>query len=286
MDKKRLYRELAVLDDRGIKLFERCGYGPAIIDNHDDSEILLYLCEQQIAEIGILDDFSIKKEYYTLYENEIKGADFEKYRKRASWVWKCKGWCDEMYDYFPKSVLLKLVNKRMQMSESEMIEMFRKFPVASFNDQEYGDWIIPCKLIPDYDEIESNIEAQKDAAFYIPTVSEIEEFFEKGYLFSRKSCRNLYNFLLKYIGNEDEARERCFDIWFDSSAKGQFASTIKDVVDRYPALNNMKNELARHIIKFYENMNTSEFNGYSKAYARRKGLTGKGKHRKIQDSME
>lgn len=50
MDKKRLYRELAVLDDRGIKLFERCGYGPAIIDNHDDSEILLYLCEQLSGE--------------------------------------------------------------------------------------------------------------------------------------------------------------------------------------------------------------------------------------------
>ena len=134
MDKKRLYRELAVLDDKGIKLFERCGYGPAIIDDSDDREILLYLCEQQIAEKGFLDDYSIRSEYYTLYENEIKSEDFEKYRKRASWVWKCKRWCDEMYDYFPKSVLLKLVNKRMRMSESELTEIFRKFPFASFND--------------------------------------------------------------------------------------------------------------------------------------------------------
>lgn len=279
MDKKRLYRELAVLDDKGIKLFERCGYGPAIIDDSDEREILLYLCEQHIAEKGFLDDYSIRGEYYTLYENEIKSEDFEKYRKRASWVWKCKRWCDEMYDYFPKSVLLRLVNKKMRMSESELTEIFRKFPFASCNDQEYGDWIIPWTYVPDYDDITSNIESQKEASFYIPTVGEIEEFFEKGYLFSRKSCQNMYNFLLEHIGDESEAKETCFDIWFNSSVDDLFDDTIKDVISRYPAMKSKKKELVNYVLKFYENMNTSEFNGYSIAYARRKGIKGKGKHR-------
>ncbi len=278
MDKKRLFRELAVLDDIGIRLFERCGVSPVIFDDSDDREILLYLCEQQIAEKDCADGFGIKEEYNTLYKNEIKGEDFEEYRKRASWVWKCKKWCDRMYEYYPKATLLKLVNKKMHMSETEMTEIFRKFPYASYNDREYGDWIIPMSYESDYDRIMSNIEAQKEATFYIPTVAEIEELFRREYLFSKKSCQNLYSFLLEHTGDETEAKETCFDIWFNLSINEPFDDIINDVIKCYPILKSRKLQLLNLVTRFYENQNNSEFNGYSIAYARRKGIKGKGKH--------
>ncbi len=94
------------------------------------------------------------------------------------------------------------------------------------------------------------------------------------------------NFLLEHIGDESEAKETCFDIWFNSSVDDLFDDTIKDVISRYPAMKSKKKELVNYVLKFYENMNTSEFNGYSIAYARKKGIKGKGKHRIRRGFME
>lgn len=283
---KNLFKELSVLDDKGIKLYERCCKGPVLFESVDDRNILLYLCEQQIAEQGIIGDFNIRSECISMYENEVKGEAFEEYRKKSSWVWKCKRWCDDMYDYFPKAILLKLVNKKMPMSEEDMMKIFRKFPIASFNDDEYDDWIIPQSYFMDEDKIGAEIEAQEGAEFYLPSVEEIEEFSEKGYLFSKDSCQKVFKFLVELLGDENKAYDACNEMWFDIISDDLFDDTIKHVINLCPVVQNRKKEFTELVMKYYEDMENNEYNGYSIAYARQNGLKGKGKNRIRRGFME
>ena len=239
---KKLYRQLAVLSDKGIAAFERCCLGPVVFEDHDELNTGYYLREQNIATIGPLGEICVSQEYSQMYNEGIKSELFEAYRKRASWVHRCTTWCDYMYTYFHKSMLLKLINMNMKMDENEMIDIFRKFP-RGISTREYGDWFIPDINESDYEEIMDNIEKQKTADYYIPTVNEIDEYYHKGFLFSKDYAQNLYNFLINVSSNEDEVYGICFDCWFEFQLGKDIDFMMDEIFRFYPMLKKEKDKV-------------------------------------------
>ena len=262
-----LFNELSLLDDKGIEIFERCCISPVLFDDIDELDIVLFLNEQQITDRGPLGELCIKEEYARLYNDEIKGIEFENYRKKASWVWKCLKWCENMYDIFSKELFLKLINQKEDvcMDETEMMDIFQNIPEETICSTDYNDYIIPLNRTLDFStSVDETIEMQRKASFYVPTVEEIEEYAYRTFLFSKPAVQDMYNFLIEIIGDNKEAYATTYNIWL-GFALGYGTNEVMQVniLDTF-SLNQEQMKKARMLFEAYNlNQNKREFNGLS-----------------------
>ena len=52
----------------------------------------------------------------------VKNEKFEAYRKRASWVWKCLYWTEEMYGYTPIENFLDVIRDLQSVSVGPAVD--------------------------------------------------------------------------------------------------------------------------------------------------------------------
>ena len=103
LDPDVMFYRMSIFDDRAIDLFEK-GIGKFYRYSDEERDTVSVLNEMDLAVAG-RDDAG--EEILFVFDDVaevwrgVKNEKFEAYRKRASWVWKCLYWTEEMYGYTP-----------------------------------------------------------------------------------------------------------------------------------------------------------------------------------------
>ena len=147
-----MFCRMSIFDDRAIEIFEK-GIGKFYRFTDDERDIVSILNEMDLAVVG---------------EDDAGEA----YRKRASWVWKCLYWTEEMYGYTPIENFLDVigVKKEFRMSANELIEIFNRFPLDRLWTVRIGDFFL--STVFDSDDLYDLRARQMGKDFYIPSVAE------------------------------------------------------------------------------------------------------------------
>ena len=98
-----MFCRMSIFDDRAIEIFEK-GIGKFYRFTDDERDTVSILNEMDLAVVGEDDageDIVFVFDDVAEVWQGVKNEKFEAYRKRASWVWKCLYWTEEMYGYTP-----------------------------------------------------------------------------------------------------------------------------------------------------------------------------------------
>ena len=213
-DRKGMYDLLSTFDDREMALFEKSIKETVYEDYQAEIGIGVSLIHSGIADKSFGNGFKVKPDCAKIYEYDIKGSEFDEDRKRTSWINRCYRWCSYMGRSFSKEFLLKLINQNrdVQMDENEMMKRLKAFKGSDI--VEYNAYIISDYWDEaDEDHVDMDIENEIEASAYIPTVQEIDEFYYRGFLFSKPGYQKLYKFFVKVLGNEAKAYMKTLDVW-------------------------------------------------------------------------
>lgn len=213
----KLFYRLAILDDRAMKILEAgsAGYIDAPEDR-DDFEIVCVLNETDLTILSEDRRYSTLSDVWEIYEKHIAGEKFEEYRARASWVWKCLRWVENMYAFAPEDIFLKVINskKKMHMTSEELREIFENLPPDRVNTIRLDDFYIENIFLHNKNAADNLRRAQADKDFYIPRSDEVEEYFRTGALLSKKPYQDMRNFLIKDMKmDSEEAGDLLIDLW-------------------------------------------------------------------------
>ena len=123
-----LFYRLAIFDDKAIEIFEK-GIGGFYRYTDGERETVCALDEM---DLGIVDRDRAGESVLLVFDDvaeawkRVKSEKFEAYRKKASWVWKCLYWTEELYGYTPIENFLDVINikKELRMEGNELIEIF------------------------------------------------------------------------------------------------------------------------------------------------------------------
>lgn len=216
LDPQILFYRMAVLTDEDIENFEKgCGciatfkpddYGNDSIGRLNEYDLIVlsgdrYFVPNDLAEVW----------------KTVKTEEFEKYRKRASWVWKCLYFAEEFYGYTPVECLLDVVNtkKGMCMKEDELYEIFEHFPLDQLWTVRVRDIFVESKYMNDLDRLDALRRAQAGKEHYVPTAEEVEEFYRETALISDKPYQDLMKFLEKEMGMTHlEAYDLIYELFY------------------------------------------------------------------------
>ena len=147
---------------------------------------------------------------------KIDKTKFRAYQKRASWVWKCLNWTNDMYKYTPADVFLQVINARqgMRMSKEELYDIFDHFPADENWTMRYDDVFIDYSVQKD-EVLDKLLDQQNRKSFYIPSPAEVEELYAKFALISDPAYRNMYDFLTgtKGIKLKCDAEDMLVEFW-------------------------------------------------------------------------
>ena len=160
---------------------------------------------------------------------------FRIYQKRASWVWKCLKWADDMYKYTPVEVFLQVINARygMRMSEEELYDIFDHFPLDINWTSRYDDCFVDHAVNTNA-ALDRILEQQNRKTFYIPSPAEVEEFYADHALISDPAYRNMLHFLTgtKGINIDDDAEELLKEFWEDYDSSSSTEEDLQWFLDR------------------------------------------------------
>lgn len=213
LDPETMFYRASILTDKEIAVFEKGFDGPVASADKD------------FNAVGILNemDFIVlsNREYLVPCDvvsawKQVKDEKFEAYRKRASWVWKCLYWAEEMYAYTPLETMLEVINvkKGFRMKTEELKEMFEHFPEDRLWTIRFDDFFLSSVYATNIDALQSIRRAQADKSYYIPSVAEVDEFYETGALLSDKVYQDMFRFLEKEVGlTHGEAEDILLDLW-------------------------------------------------------------------------
>ena len=99
-------------------------------------------------------------------------------------------------------------------AKEELKEMFDHFPEDCLWTIKLNDFFLSSIYVTNMDELKSLRCAQMDKSYYIPTVAEVDEFYETGALLSDKAYQDMFRFLEKEMGlHHVEAEDILFDLW-------------------------------------------------------------------------
>lgn len=218
LEPKALFDRMAILDDRAMKLLEKASMEriELDIDDADTYDLACTLNELDLADLGRFGQFSTLSDVWDVYKNEIAGEEFEAYRKKASWVWRCLHWAEYMYVYAPMDVMVRVINnkKGMHLTEEEITDIYRRYTNDRLHMIQYKDVFIYSIYIGNKDVLERLRRAQADKPYYIPTEAEVDEFFVSNALISKKSYQDMKAFLMKDMElDEHEATSLLYDLW-------------------------------------------------------------------------
>lgn len=217
LDPEKMFYRLAILDDEAMELLKKGSMEPVALDpSMKEFDVACTLNEMEVANISEDHLFVTISDVWNIYENKIDNVKFETYRAKASWVWKCLRWVENMYAIAPDDVFIKVVNskKKLHMTVEELGEIFDHFPDELVNTYKFDDVYIERIYAHNQDAAESLHRAQGNKDYYIPTASEVEEYFKTGALLSKKPYQDMLTFLRNDMKMDTlEAEDLLLELW-------------------------------------------------------------------------
>ena len=100
------------------------------------------------------------------------------------------------------------------MTPEELVDIFDHFPDELLNTFRFEDVYIESIYLHNRDSLENLRIAQGEKEYYIPTASEVEEYFRTGALLSKKPYQDMMKFLMTDMKmSHDEAEDLLMDLW-------------------------------------------------------------------------
>lgn len=194
LEPETMFYRAAILTHKEITVLEK-GFNGAVSFKQEEADA--------ITTLNGLDFIIVNNREYIVpcdvikVWQEIKNDKFLAYHKKASWVWKCLYWAEEMYVRTPMDIMIQLVNtkKSMKISKAELIEIYENFPKTCLWTELLYDNFLNSDYIGEKEELEDLLNMQADKDFYIPSSGEIEEYYETDALLSGKEYRDMKTFL-------------------------------------------------------------------------------------------
>ena len=248
-----MFCRMSIFDDRAIEIFEK-GIGKFYRFTDDERDTVSILNEMDLAVVGEDDageDIVFVFDDVAEVWQGVKNEKFEAYRKRASWVWKCLYWTEEMYGYTPIENFLDVigVKKEFRMSANELIEIFNRFPLDRLWTVRLDDIFLSTIYAPDPDRLYDLRVRQQDKDYYIPTAAEVEELFDTCALLSTPAYQKMKKYMTKNMHlTVTEAEDILLDLWDMLSTEDDFHESLQWFMGQFEFSNDKQ---ARDILNLF-----------------------------------
>lgn len=238
LDPDVMFYRMSIFDDRAIEIFEK-SIGKFYRYTDEERDTVSVLNEMDLAVSGrddagedILFVFDDVAEVW----QGVKNEKFDTYRKRASWVWKCLYWTEEMYGYTPIENFLDVINvkKELRMTGDELVEVFDHFPLDRLWTVRLDDIFLSTIYATDPDGLYDLRVRQQGKDYYIPTAAEVEELFDTCALLSTPSYQKMKGYMTKNLHlTETEAEDILLDLWDMISIEDDFHECMQWFMDQF-----------------------------------------------------
>ena len=238
LDPDVMFYRLSIFDDKAIEIFEK-GIGRFYRFSDEERDTVNVLNEMEFAAVGRDDageDILFVFDEVAEVWQGVKNEKFDAYRKRASWVWKCLYWTEEMYGYTPIENFLDVINvkKELQMTADELIEIFDHFPLDQLWTVRLDDIFLSTIYAPDPDRLYDLRVRQQGKDYYIPTAAEVEELFDTCALLSTPAYQKMKKYMTKNLHlTETEAEDILLDLWDMLSTEDDFHESLQWFMDQF-----------------------------------------------------
>ena len=232
LDPDVMFYRLSIFDDKAIEIFEK-GIGRFYRFTDEERDTVSILNEMDLAVVGKDDageDIVFVFDDVAEVWQGVKNEKFDAYRKRASWVWKCLYWTEEMYGYTPIENFLDVINvkKELRMTADELIEIFDHFPLDQLWTVRLDDIFLSTNYAIDQDRLYDLRVRQQGKDYYIPTAAEVEELFDTCALLSTPSYQKMKKYMTKNLHlAEREAEDILLDLWDMLSTEDDFHESLQ-----------------------------------------------------------
>ena len=253
LDPDVMFCRMSIFDDRAIGIFEK-GIGKFYRYTDEERETVDILNEMELAAVGrddagedVLFVFDDVAEVW----RGVKNEKFDAYRKRASWVWKCLYWTEEMYGYTPIENFLDVINvkKELRMTADELIEIFDHFPLDQLWTVRLDDIFLSTIYATDPDRLYDLRVRQQGKDYYIPTVAEVEELFDTCALLSTPDYQEMKKYMTKNMHlTETEAEDILLDLWDMLSTEDDFLESVQWFMGQFEL---MKKKQAEEVLNLF-----------------------------------
>ena len=233
-----MFCRMSIFDDRAIEIFEK-GIGKFYRFTDDERDTVSILNEMDLAVVGEDDageDIVFVFDDVAEVWQGVKNEKFEAYRKRASWVWKCLYWTEEMYGYTPIENFLDVINvkKELRMTADELTEIFDHFPLDRLWTVRLDDIFLSTIYAPDPDRLYDLRVRQQDKDYYIPTAAEVEELFDTCALLSTPAYQKMKKYMTKNMHlTVTEAEDILLDLWDMLSTEDDFHESLQWFMEQF-----------------------------------------------------
>ena len=247
LDPDVMFCRMSIFDDRAIGIFEK-GIGKFYRYTDEERETVDILNEMELAAVGRDDageDILFVFDEVAEVWRGVKNEKFDAYRKRASWVWKCLYWTEEMYGYTPIENFLDVINvkKELRMTADELIEIFDHFPLDQLWTVRLDDIFLSTIYAPDPDRLYDLRVRQQDKDYYIPTAAEVEELFDTCALLSTPAYQKMKKYMTKNLHlAEREAEDILLDLWDMLSTEDDFHESVQWFMGQFEFSNDKQAE--------------------------------------------
>ena len=238
LDPDVMFCRMSIFDDRAMGIFEK-GIGKFYRYTDEERETVDILNEMELAAVGRDDageDILFVFDEVAEVWRGVKNEKFDAYRKRASWVWKCLYWTEEMYGYTPIENFLDVINvkKELRMTADELIEIFDHFPLDQLWTVRLDDIFLSTIYATDPDRLYDLRVRQQGKDYYIPTVAEVEELFDTCALLSTPDYQEMKKYMTKNMHlTETEAEDILLDLWDMLSKDDDFHETMEWFMEQF-----------------------------------------------------
>ena len=238
LDPDVMFYRLSIFDDKAIEIFEK-GIGRFYRFTDEERDTVSILNEMDLAVVGKDDageDIVFVFDDVAEVWQGVKNEKFEAYRKRASWVWKCLYWTEEMYGYTPIENFLDVINvkKELRMTGDELIEIFDHFPLDQLWTVRIDDIFLSTIYAPDPDRLYDLRGRQQGKDYYIPTAAEVEELFDTCALLSTPAYQKMKKYMTKNMHLEEtEAEDILLDLWDMLSTDDDFHESVQWFMEQF-----------------------------------------------------
>lgn len=238
LDPDVMFYRLSIFDDKAIEVFEK-GIGRFYRFTDEERDTVSILNEMDLAAVG-RDDAGedilyVFDEVAEVWQG-VKNEKFDAYRKRASWVWKCLYWTEEMYGYTPIENFLDVINvkKELRMTADELIEIFDHFPLDQLWTVRLDDIFLSTIYAPDPDRLYDLRVRQQGKDYYTPTAAEVEELFDTCALLSTPAYQEMKKYMTKNMHlTETEAEDILLDLWDMLSTEDDFHESLQWFMEQF-----------------------------------------------------
>ena len=242
LDPDVMFYRMSIFDDKAIEIFEK-GIGKFYRYTDEERDTVNILNEMDLAAVGRDDageDILFVFDEVAEVWQGVKNEKFDAYRKRASWVWKCLYWTEEMYGYTPIENFLDVINvkKELRMTADELTEIFDHFPLDRLWTVRLDDIFLSTIYAPDPDRLYDLRVRQQDKDYYIPTAAEVEELFDTCALLSTPAYQKMKKYMTKNLHlAETKAEDILLDLWDMLSTEDDFHESVQWFMDQFELMN-------------------------------------------------